>query len=549
MSRLRRWWPPHWSVTVQVVAGLAGVAVTLAAVDVARSGVQRPWIAAVGIVATVFVNQVYVVVSRRGRVIEGFDIAEAPAVALALLLPPGEAVLAFVIASIALELRFARARVKKVFNVGVRAIGAAVLVVPVSVLGRSARPHVGDVAAVVGGAAGYSIVTAFAIALVIASVQKQSVHAVLRADLAARVAVWSMSVAAGIVAAYVALWEPIALLGIAAPLALVFLTAQAAERATREANRLRCLLDATARVQAATSPDELEQVLVDVAGELLLWKDVEIRASAPGADEHGQEVFARGDTKRWLVASRQPGSDPWLADDDYVIGFLTRAAGVAFERTAMHEELTRQAMNDPLTGVANRRQFDKEIQRLAGTRRDYGVVLCDLDHFKTVNDRFGHDAGDELLRIAAARLNACVRTTDLVARLGGDEFVVLLPGVTTRAALQRVSESISAKFQQRVKVGRWQLSSIPCSLGVAASPRDGRTPREVLRAADESMYDAKKTARKASRPKVTVSLPEQATVDLPAEEQARVIKLGQLRAVPDVESPTGTTDPTPSPKA
>jgi diguanylate cyclase (GGDEF)-like protein len=169
---------------------------------------------------------------------------------------------------------------------------------------------------------------------------------------------------------------------------------------------------------------------------------------------------------------------------------------VAADRARLQEELAAQALLDPLTGVANRRSFDAEAARLAAAPRpEFGVVLCDLDHFKTVNDRLGHDAGDELLQIAAARLAASVRSGDLVARLGGDEFVVLLPGVTSQAALEAVRAKIAARFDEPVTLGRWRLSGLPSSIGVASAPRYGRTPRDVLRAADENMYDVKRSRR------------------------------------------------------
>lgn len=508
----QRAWLPSWLFVVQVVAVLAGVVVTLAAIDLTNTGIRRPWVAGLGVLVTIFVNQVYVVVTRRGRVFEGIDIAEAPLVALALLLPPGEAVLTFVAASMLLELHFARARVKKVFNVGVRAVGAALVVLPVASQGYRPVPSLLEGVLVIGGAVAYTVFTAVAIALVVASAQQQPVRSVLRAGLGARVLVWGMATTLGVAAAHVTLRAPAALAGILAPLVLVWITSHTVDRSTRETDRLRRLLDASTRIQQSEAVDEQEQVLVDVARELLLWKDVEVRDRPPDIEERGRQLYAHEGAERWLVIARQAGSDPWLPDDDNVVDFLARSATTAFERSTHQEDLARQALLDPLTGVANRRRFDHELTRLASGGRGYGVVLCDLDHFKTVNDRLGHDAGDELLRIAAARLSASVRSDDLIARLGGDEFVVLLPDVTSRESLQRVRDTIATKFEQRVKVGRWQLSSLPCSIGIAAGPRDGRTPRAVMRAADESMYDAKRLRRSAHHG-VTVTLPD-ATIDL-----------------------------------
>ena len=504
----RRSWPPHWQIVVRVVGVMTVIALVLTAVDMSRNGIVRPWTAVLGILATVFVNRVYVVVSRRGHVIEGIDIAEAPIITLALLLPPGEAVLTFVIASVLMEFPFERALEKKVFNVGVRAVGAALLVTPLAIVGTQPAPGFTQIVAVTVGAVAYTLFTAVAIALVVSSVSAQTVRNVLRTGIGARMLVWAMATIIGVSSAHVALRVPAALVGVMAVLVLVFVTAHAAERSQREADRLHHLLDASTRIQASDGLDEQEDVLVEVARELLLWKDVEVRERPPAESERGRRLYTRDGAERWLVAARLPGSDPWHAEDENVVDFLARSARAAYERASMQAELSRQALLDPLTGVANRRHFDREVNRLlAAGGRAYAIVLCDLDHFKTVNDRLGHDAGDELLRIAAARLTASVRAGDLVARLGGDEFVVLLPGVSSRAALERVRDNISARLDQRVKVGRWQLSSLPCSLGIAAAPRDGRTPREVLRAADESMYDSKR-ARRSGAARLTVTLPD-----------------------------------------
>ena len=503
---------PDWRTVVNVVATLAVVVLAAAVIDLARTGVVRPWTAAIGLVGTALVNRVYVVMAQRGRVLEAIDIAEAPLVALALLLPPGEALLVFVLASALMELPLERARIKKVFNVGVRAVGAVFVVVPLSFI--ASHGVVDARAAVVGvfGAAGYSAFTAGSIALVVASIQDRSPWSVLRDGFGARVLVWTMATMIGIVGADLALNEPVALVGVAAALVLLAMSALAAQRLQRQHDRDQHLLEAMGRIQSVDEVEEQEAVLVEAARDALLWKNVEVRDRPPGGDERGSQLHANHGAERWLVAARQPGSDPWQADDEDVVDFLAHSATIAFERSLARDDLARQALIDPLTGVANRRNFDHEIQRLATSRNGYGIVLCDLDHFKTVNDRLGHDVGDDLLRIAAARLSTSVRAGDLVARLGGDEFVVLLPGVTSPEALQRVRDTIATRFDQRVRLGRWQLSSLPCSLGVAIAPRHGRSPRDVMRAADKSMYDAKRLRRSAHH-RVTVSMPD-ATIDL-----------------------------------
>ena len=374
-----------------------------------------------------------------------------------------------------------------------------------------------DVAVAVFGALSYGVVTMVALALVVASVQSRSLGSVVRENLVARALVWATATTVGIATAAVSLRAPVALIALMAALVLLALSTRSAERLRRENERLQHLLDATTRIQSNEEVDEQEAVLVEVARDALQWKDVEVRDRPPDDDERGRRLWGRTGAGRWLVIARQPGSDPWQPDDDNVVDFLAQSANVAFERSAQKQDLTRQALLDPLTGVANRRQFDREVARLAASGRSYSVVLCDLDHFKAVNDRLGHEAGDELLRIAAARLTATLRSGDLIARIGGDEFVVLLPSMTSTQSLHRIRDSITERLGQRVSLGSWQLSSLPCSLGIASAPRDGRSSREVLRAADESMYDEKR-AHKTDPPPITITLPDASAIrlDMPA---------------------------------
>ena len=157
------------------------------------------------------------------------------------------------------------------------------------------------------------------------------------------------------------------------------------------------------------------------------------------------------------------------------------------ERSAMR----RSALTDPLTGAANRRGLDErieyEVTRHARANRRFAVVMIDLDGFKLVNDRFGHHAGDELLRDVAASLREAVRDQDTVARLGGDEFCVLAPE-TDRAGGAYLGDRVRNAVR-RVTTG---LDTLSASVGVAVWPDDGKTPLEVLDAADTAQIAAKR---------------------------------------------------------
>jgi diguanylate cyclase (GGDEF)-like protein len=171
-------------------------------------------------------------------------------------------------------------------------------------------------------------------------------------------------------------------------------------------------------------------------------------------------------------------------------------ARLAGERSAMR----RWALTDPLTGVDNRRglgeKIEYEVARHARSEKRFAVVMIDLDGFKLVNDRFGHHAGDELLREVAAALREAVRDQDTVARLGGDEFCVLAPE-TDRAGGEHLADRVRESVR-RVTTG---LDTLSASVGVAIWPDNGRTPLEVLDAADAAQIAAKRagTGRRGRR--------------------------------------------------
>lgn len=496
---------PPWRLIVLVVAAAGAVAVALAVAGVVTDGVTRLGVAAAGLVSTAVVNRIYVVVTRRGQVLEAIDLAEGPIVALALLLPPSEALLTFVLASLLVELPIDRAPIKKAFNVGIRAMGAGVLLLPVALVGTSPDPDRAQYVAAAVGGVGYTAVNALAVAAVVASVQRRRMTELLGDGIGVRVVVASAAIVTGLCAGYTALHKPVALAGVAALLAVVVFSARSARRAQVDRERLHHLLEASTRIQGAHDPAEQEAVLLEAAHELLLWRDVSIREAPPEVPETGAALPAHDGRERWLIVSPRPDSDPWREQDSQILHALAAAASAALDRVRLQAELARQARLDPLTGLSNRRAFDEEMAALrAGSR--FSIAVCDLDGFKAVNDRLGHDTGDELLQVVAARLAASVRHDDLVARVGGDEFIVVLRDVDVREALA-IADKIRDRLAEPVRIGRWHLSCIPASVGVATSSFETATPRAVLQTADEAMYAAKRRRAQSQRPAFTVTVP------------------------------------------
>lgn len=184
---------------------------------------------------------------------------------------------------------------------------------------------------------------------------------------------------------------------------------------------------------------------------------------------------------------------------------LRQKLRVRLARTMSEKERSEwMARHDPLTGLANRAALMQQLQRgLEAARSGRGrvaVLFVDLDGFKTINDRLGHEAGDQVLRTVAQRLKRSVRERDLVARLGGDEFAVVLwlDADGDPAAIDRVVQAIEEVVAQPFDdppIGR----ALGASVGVACSPEDGDDPQQLLRRADANMYRVK-TLRHAQRP-------------------------------------------------
>jgi diguanylate cyclase (GGDEF)-like protein len=202
-------------------------------------------------------------------------------------------------------------------------------------------------------------------------------------------------------------------------------------------------------------------------------------------------------------------------------GLLTRARlEHEQKRTAvLLARLERLSHEDPLTGLANRRRWDGELAEACDAARTHGgsvgVVLLDLDHFKMINDRYGHGGGDAALRDVAALLADRVREGDLVARLGGDELAVLMPG----ADLDR-AEQLAERLREeatRLQPPGFSTGELTLSLGVAAASGATAFPVELMSRADGQLYRAKITRNAVASPRDQLPCPRQPGLPTAAE--------------------------------
>jgi diguanylate cyclase (GGDEF)-like protein/PAS domain S-box-containing protein len=196
--------------------------------------------------------------------------------------------------------------------------------------------------------------------------------------------------------------------------------------------------------------------------------------------------------------------NPWRDETGTVIGIVHSSLAVHELKTATealrvaNEQLRVLALQDTLTGLPNRNALNERLadslRRAARSHDPVAVLFIDLDGFKQVNDKFGHAAGDEVLREVARRLPLAVRATDVVARYGGDEFVVLLDTEVRDDAPDRVCQRIFALLREPCVFTQGQ-AQIGASIGIAQHPPLPNKPDELLRRADAAMFEAKRAGK------------------------------------------------------
>jgi diguanylate cyclase (GGDEF)-like protein/PAS domain S-box-containing protein len=166
------------------------------------------------------------------------------------------------------------------------------------------------------------------------------------------------------------------------------------------------------------------------------------------------------------------------------------------------EYIKHLAFHDALTDLPNRALLIERLQhRIEAARRNpapLSIMFLDLDQFKFVNDTYGHDVGDELLRVIGKRLVALIRQSDTVSRIGGDEFIIKLNNVADRRELAQVAERVVATINEPMEI-RGATLTIGTSIGIASFPEDGISPEDLMKSADVAMYAAKSAGKNTFR--------------------------------------------------
>jgi diguanylate cyclase (GGDEF)-like protein/PAS domain S-box-containing protein len=241
------------------------------------------------------------------------------------------------------------------------------------------------------------------------------------------------------------------------------------------------------------SPSILSSGNQDRAFYTALWRSVNTNGQWEG------EVTNRHKSGQlyveWLKISVIDKDDPLRRRHVAVISDIT-------ERKRGEEIVWRCANYDELTGLPNRRLFIDRLKQTIGSAARHkncmAVLFIDLDEFKPVNDRYGHQAGDELLKQAASRMALCLRDEDTVARQGGDEFVVMLATIPNEHGALAVAEKLLAALHDAFQIDGNAIN-IGASIGVAVYPKHGETAEQLLENADVAMYAAKTADRNTVR--------------------------------------------------
>jgi diguanylate cyclase (GGDEF)-like protein/PAS domain S-box-containing protein len=204
------------------------------------------------------------------------------------------------------------------------------------------------------------------------------------------------------------------------------------------------------------------------------------------------------DQWKWVLSRGMAVEHDAQGEPLRVIGTITDIN----ERKAIEERIRHMAQHDSLTDLPNRALFSDRIEHaLASARRHnqkFALIFLDLDHFKPINDHYGHDVGDRLLQQVARRLQVAVRSSDTVGRIGGDEFVILMPELAELDDAYGLGEKIRRALNQPFTIDEYLLN-ISCSLGIAIYPDHGEDEISLAKSADEAMYVAKQSGRNSVR--------------------------------------------------
>ncbi|MFA5826416.1 MAG: bacteriohemerythrin, partial [Gallionellaceae bacterium] len=233
--------------------------------------------------------------------------------------------------------------------------------------------------------------------------------------------------------------------------------------------------------QQITHPDDLELGIAQV-NKMLAGEVEDYKIDKRYIHKNGKVLW--GTIQVSLVRDEK-------GDPDYIISAIQDIT----ESKRTEQQISFMAYHDKLTGLPNRALFfdrlSQGISQARRSRKHVALLFLDLDGFKPINDMYGHEAGDAVLKMVAQRLLACLRAVDTVARLGGDEFAIIVGELDSPAEIERIAEQILQAFAQTMVLPDGQECTVGTSMGISAYPDNGDEMDSLLAAADAAMYESK----------------------------------------------------------
>ena len=215
-------------------------------------------------------------------------------------------------------------------------------------------------------------------------------------------------------------------------------------------------------------------------------------------EQHGTAEFTHKDRAFHVIATTLEVQERASSEHVLVFREITKRLAAERELRAVKHKLERLAHTDPLTGLFNRRFFmarlEEEVERVRRHGCALSVVTFDLDHFKRINDQYGHQTGDDVLRLVAEQANRTQRLTDVCARIGGEEFAILLPETDAEGALQ-MAQRLRILIETESSKAACRVPKVTTSVGVATVNKDPQSPDDLMNFADQALYRAKNTGR------------------------------------------------------
>jgi diguanylate cyclase (GGDEF)-like protein/PAS domain S-box-containing protein len=211
-------------------------------------------------------------------------------------------------------------------------------------------------------------------------------------------------------------------------------------------------------------------------------------------------LMAQNDIYGLLYVEALPEHAEVFSEDERLfINAFAELTALALANVRLRENLRYQSMRDPLTGLYNRRYLEdflfKQVHQAERSGCPLAVLMLDLDHFKKINDTYGHEAGDTALKELGRILQSDIRLGDIAARYGGEEFIIIFYNIDLEEAKFRAEQIRKTVSLMQIKYGAEHVGSITISIGIAEYPQDARTPTELIEFADKALYRAKKNGR------------------------------------------------------